>query len=112
MKKIERIGGSLYGFAGDMGPLTAVRKWFLNNRRGKAPKGECIVLILSAEGVSYWTATDGEVPIERDWYAIGTGSIAAMALMEAGHDAAEAVRITCLVDAQSGGELQIEKLKA
>lgn len=110
MRKIERIGDALVGVAGSVHEVEKLLKWLRRGRRGFAPKTtEAYALVLTKDGLTYMHGGD-EMPVHGDYYAIGTGGKAAMAVMYLGHDCETAVRAACEVDAGSCLPLQIEHL--
>ena len=107
MRKIHRIGGKLYGFAGDVVDINSAIAHF---RTGKGrPSGNVTALILSDVLMS-WTPLDGMVRIDRGWHAIGSGGACAMAAMHAGADVKRATSIACEVDARCGGGVSTYRL--
>ncbi len=110
--KIYRIGDELIGIAGNVIDEQKWLKWHRAGRRAPRPKMEAFcAIILRKDGLYEADNTGLEMLIERGFHAIGSGGAAAIAVMLAGHGAEEAVRIACLVDIGSGGDLQIHRLK-
>jgi hypothetical protein len=109
--KIYRIGDELIGIAGAVIDEQKWLKWHRSGRKGPRPKLEAFSALILRKGELYEADAQGlEMLIERGFHAIGSGGAAATAVMLAGHEAEEAVRIACLVDAGSGGDLQIHRL--
>jgi hypothetical protein len=111
-KKIERIGDSLFGCAGEVPDIEKMVAWFKRGRAGKKPKTKDFsALELNASGVWIW---DDAAPIsyspERDYHAIGTGAAAALAALLMGADPVKAVEIACQIDAGSEGPVQVVDL--
>lgn len=113
MAKIYRWKGEIVGIAGDFKQSAEWFTWYKNGKHGSPPKlDEFEALVLRKDGLFLLACNSFEIPIERGFHAIGSGGPAATAVMLAGHDAKEAVRIACLVDAESGGDIQLLHLKA
>lgn len=104
-RKVWRIQGALIGFAGDIKTIEQCKVWFRKGKAGPPPRGDVAALILTDKLIS-WTPGDGFFE-HTPQFAIGTGSQAARAAMMAGANVREAVRIACLIDAQSGGRVRL-----
>jgi ATP-dependent protease HslVU (ClpYQ) peptidase subunit len=95
--------GRIAGISGDHG--AAHRLMDALNGGSKDQKFEdAHVIVMSPDGslVEYCDNLT-PIPVENQFYAIGTGRAAAMAAMHCGKTAEEAVEIAMLVDAFSGG---------
>jgi ATP-dependent protease HslVU (ClpYQ) peptidase subunit len=69
-------------------------------------------LVLTPDGLfEYDTFCRGE-KIEEDFYAIGSGAMAALAAMHCGKSALDAVRIAARVDTYTGGRIVTETLES
>lgn len=113
MTKVFRHKDELIGIAGDVRLAMRWVKWYTGSRRGATPKlSNFEALILRADGVYHVTEDAYEMKVEQGFYAIGSGAMAALAVMHAGLDPREAVRIACLVDNNSGGDVQSHSLAA
>ena len=113
MTKIFRHKDELIGVAGDVRIAMRWVKWYTAARRGAAPKlTNFEALILKPDGLYHVTEDAFEMKVEQGFYAIGSGAQAALAVMHAGLEPKEAVRIACLVDNNSGGALQAHSLAA
>jgi ATP-dependent protease HslVU (ClpYQ) peptidase subunit len=111
--KVQRIGGDLVGFAGLRSEALKWLDWFSNGKRGPQPKiTNSEALILSSEGLVYIDGSGESNPIERGFMGVGSGGPYAVAAFMAGADAKKSVEIACLIDAASGGQVHIHKLKA
>jgi len=115
MKKVFRIDGDLYGFAGTVGMMRKFREWVKDGMaEGESPKlrGEdnVIIMVLRGKKVYTWTETDGLCEEENKLFAIGTGACAARGAFLAGASIRKAVDIACQIDAQSSGRTRVMKL--
>ncbi len=111
--KIYRIGEELIGIAGNVLDEQKWLKWARTGKKGPRPKLEAFTaIVLRPDGVYEIDGTGVELLIERGFHAIGSGGAPAIAVMIAGQSVEEAVRIACMVDAGSGGDLQVQRLKA
>lgn len=110
-QKIERIGDTLIGCAGDCVDIEKFIKW----RRGKGRKpkltNEFSGLQLDAEGVWLWDKKLEPFPAGREYHAIGTGAKAALAAFSLGAAAIKAVEVACEIDDGSEGPIQMLKLE-
>jgi len=111
-RKIERVGASLFGCAGEVPDIEKMLAWFKRSRAGRRPKTkDFYALELNKDGVFIW---DEACPVsyspERSFHACGSGAPAAIAAMLMGADAVKAVEIACQVDAGSEGPVQVMKL--
>lgn len=112
MTKVFAHKGELIGISGDVRQATRWLKWYTGPRRGSMPKLlEYEALVLRKDGLFHVTSDGFEMRVEQGFYAIGSGAMAALALMTAGHSTTEAVEIACRVDPGSGGDLQVHKLE-
>ena len=111
VRKVFRAHGSLIGFAGGLRDIMEVRLWFANDCEGKSPKGDVTAIILRGNHrILLWSHVDGFLEEDNTKFAIGSGGIAARAAMLAGADCAEAVRIACRIDPNSGGRVRVYRL--
>lgn len=103
--KITRKPGYLIGFAGDLSQALVFTDWF-QSRESRQPdlaeeKGWC-ALTLSAKGVEYWDCSLRPSPIMERYAAIGSGAPFAIAAMDAGATAKQAVAIAIKRDPGCG----------
>ena len=111
-RKIVKHKGELLGLAGEANQEEAWLSWYTGGRKGKPPSDEDLsILILRKSGLYYIDTASTEIPIMREFHAIGSGAPAALGAMLAGKTAEESVAIAILVDPQSGGDIQIFHLK-
>ncbi len=105
--KVVRIGDCLVGGAGDSGAIRRFYKWFQAGKKTPLPKipDNFCALTLCATGLEYWSSTLIPEPIERGYHAIGSGGNAALGAMMAGADCEQAVKIACLIDTHTGGDV-------
>jgi ATP-dependent protease HslVU (ClpYQ) peptidase subunit len=114
-RKVYRIRGALIGFAGDMKTISQAVEWFRKGKATPSPRGDISALILNGK-LTAWAPDDGFMDVGNQ-FAIGTGAAAARAAMEAMKYAkmevnvAQAVRIACKIDAQSGGPVRTYRVK-
>lgn len=108
-QKIERIGDSIVGCAGDCPSIERFLQWRRSGCRGRKPKltNEFAALELDRDGLWLWDKALEKFPPGRSFHAIGSGAKAALAAIILGCDAKRAVEIACEVDDGSGLPLQI-----
>jgi ATP-dependent protease HslVU (ClpYQ) peptidase subunit len=108
--KVFRIRDSLVGVCGDNAFTTKWLEWF---RREMPPVEELmdiseeknfLAMELNAKGLWMYTNTCEPDALHDKFYAIGSGSHAAMAAMHLGKSPSEAVRIAAMCDEATGGK--------
>jgi ATP-dependent protease HslVU (ClpYQ) peptidase subunit len=114
VQKVFRHEHELFGFAGTQSEGIRWLDWYANGQRGKMPSiaNVGIMILSAAEGVRLVEGSGTLFSVERHFYAVGSGSTAAMGAFMAGADAKKAVEIACKIDAGSGGDIVVHKLKA
>lgn len=108
--KLLELNGCTYGFSGCLMNINKAKRWLEEGRPSMDKLG------LDKESFCYlkydnklylgWIYDDcyvHEEPIDKGFYAIGSGSEFAIGAMEAGADAEKAVEIACNHDIYSGG---------
>ncbi len=115
--KIHRLpDGSLFGAAGPshtiMGLLTEVRKISTQKKRtlNPFPAKNVQALLLCSSGYKYYFEGNTWNEMDEEYFAIGSGSDYALAAMDAGATAEEAVKIACKRDPFSGGKIRKQKV--
>ena len=119
-KKIYRVGSALVGMAGSSAQglqmLEALKKAVKTRKKGEAnilPSimlKSCTALLVESDG-SLWFYEKGVWMVVKEYYSIGSGSDYALAAMDAGLSAKEAVRLAIKRDCFSGGRIQTLELK-
>jgi ATP-dependent protease HslVU (ClpYQ) peptidase subunit len=114
VKKVFEHDGELFGFAGTQSEGLRWLDWYSNGQRGKMPSISNVnIIILGRNGGVRLVEGSGSIfSVERHFYAIGSGSTAAMGAFMAGADAKKAVEIATRIDAGSGGDIVVHRLKA
>lgn len=120
--KIFRGKDCVVGAAGDGENSTLLIEWAKNGfkaasrpkfRRKKdaADDADAVLLILRSSGLFLLTDSDSEPErIEADFFAVGSGGLAARVAMMQGADPVRAVELACAVDDQSGLPVQVIRL--
>lgn len=87
------------------------RKLIKGDEWPKIKEGDINAMIIDTNG-KIWSC-EGRlwIPVEAEYYAVGSGSRVALPAMDAGADAKKAVEIACKRDPFSGGKITILKLK-
>lgn len=110
--KVYRHNGELIGLAGDCKDGDAWLKWYRSGKKGPVPKGdEFEGLILRETGLYKLNTSAHEILMERGFHGVGSGGGCATAAFMAGADAQKSVQIACEIDAGSGGDVVVHKLK-
>lgn len=112
-QKVRRLkDGSLVGLSGDAYNWQAFGDWLDTGGEGEPPKVEgtfsCLVLHPDGQLLSY--DQHGRSFPEAAPCAIGSGTRFALAWMDAGHSAADAVEYACKRDIYSGGKITVLEL--
>lgn len=100
--KIFKIKRTIIGMAGDANQCEQFLEWM---KGGKVPEDcdEMEALILTRQGLYVCLCSLTRMKVEDDFYALGSGSQAALAAMHLGCNPVEAAEIACLIDPSSGG---------
>lgn len=110
MTKLFRVGGSIIGVAGNVEQALRFVEWRRTpeSKPTFAEASSIEVLELTADGrLLWWGAEMVGVPIENEFYAIGTGAMAAMGAMSMGASPKRAVAVAALWDAATGPDVQV-----
>jgi ATP-dependent protease HslVU (ClpYQ) peptidase subunit len=107
--KIFRVRGSLIGFAGNTEQALRFIEW----RRTPEAKptfvetADFMALELSADGrLTYWGAEMVGIPIEDDFYAIGSGASYALGAMAMRASPKHAIEVAARFDCSTGSDVQ------
>jgi ATP-dependent HslUV protease subunit HslV len=115
-KVFKLKNGSLAAGAGDFSSIHAFIDW-LQRPKSERPDlthdDDFEALVISEDGVIEWyDQTLRSVPVEQEFYAIGSGAAVAIGAMEMGATAEQAVAAGIKWDTLSGGEVRSVALKA
>lgn len=123
IRKIRRIGESLYAGAGNVSLIFVFLEWMEAPKKNPAEarlrlyrlipedqRHEFEVLELSPSGLALWDGWGARIPILDKFYAIGSGCSSAMQAMKRGLAPEEAVSETFSLDECSGGSVDVEYL--
>lgn len=111
--KIERTPhGGLLGFAGNLFLRKQFIDWFDKGRVGPQPDlgDEAKAIHVDHEGRVTLFMYKGALEVAGEFFAIGSGSIPALAAMHMGAGPERAVAIACLLDTCSGGDVHAASL--
>ena len=91
--KVFRLRGELVATAGDWDEGERFLEWFGGNRKTKCPKlsDDFQAVSVNHDGIHWWSYKGYSQRLAREHFAIGSGAVAAMCLMEMGADPKEAV---------------------
>ncbi len=115
--KITKIGGSLFGLAGDCEAISIFSEWVKGGRKEDAkPEIDAeltfFAIELNADGLYLWPDGLYREQVLDGHIAIGTGAQFALGALSAGADLVEAVEIACKWDVNSSEPIHVETLKA
>jgi hypothetical protein len=107
--KIERIGDSLIGCAGNVESIFKFLSWFKNQERERPEFSESdsfSAIVLNKRGMYWFCNTTYPSKVCEPFFALGSGSMAAKAAMLCGKTPTEAVGIAIKCDKNSGGPVR------
>lgn len=112
--KLFRKGDAIIGTAGSHILGEVFIKWYGTKKKKPnfGPKADFEALVVTKDGLYHYDEDLSGGKVNREWFAIGSGSFAALGALYAGKTPEEAVEIACQVDPYSGLPLQILKLVA
>lgn len=103
--KLFRVRDEIVGVAGDNSAIVKFLTWY-RNKRNKLPafadNESFTALILSPRGLFHIDDSMGMDLIKDDYFAIGSGAVAALVAMDCGLSPAEAVEAACKRDQNTG----------
>ena len=105
-KKMRRGDDCIIGVCGDWVAGMHLMECFLTEKDPTREKDDVEFIILRESGIYYMDVMFREVKVQGKYYAMGTGSQAAMVAMNMGADAREAIKQAIAVDQYSGGRIQ------
>lgn len=105
--KIVRVGRSVVGVAGDSSAIEKFFRWYIGGRKKRErpefrDSESFAALILDSRGMWHCDESLAFDRIYDDYFAIGTGAVAALVAMDLGLDPVAAVEAACRRDANSG----------
>jgi len=116
--KIEEIDNCLVGVAGIIAATNMWLDWFHAGRHHttkQLPTDKDVgfeALVLSDAGLWVFDGMCRPDKLDNKYYAIGTGSQAAMVMLKLGADPQAAVKMAARVDPFTGGRIRVRHLKA
>lgn len=117
--KVRRTkSGSLVGGAGNLAHILKVLRWVEAGMKGDRPdfgegEGEFECLIVDSDRGLWLLDEELELmKVEDGFLAIGSGGAYAVAAMECGRTAEEAVEVAAKFDPATGGPIQVWRLEA
>lgn len=101
--KIFRVRETIIGMAGDAPLCEQYLEWVEGGEKPDVDEdAEIDVLILTRNSLYFCSGNFTRMKIDDPFYAIGTGSQAALAAMHMGANPVQAVEIACKIDPSSG----------
>lgn len=87
-------------------------KWYGTKKKKPnfGPKADFEALVVTKDGLYHYDEDLSGGKVNREWFAIGSGSFAALGALYAGKTPEEAVEIATKIDPYSGLPIQILKL--
>ena len=107
--KMTRIGKAVVGCAGDSTAIEKFLAWY-RKPRGKKPEfkdSESLnALVLTPTGLYHVDESLTLDPIHDDYFAVGSGAIAALVAMDCGLSPVEAIEAAARRDLNTGGKVE------
>jgi len=119
-QKLFRANGAVIGITGYWVDGKIFVDWYVAGAdRANPPdwrtqgdeKVEFEALVLTKEGIDWWSYTLVPDRVLDNYWSIGSGSLAALAAMQCGRTASEAVFIAMQVDAATGGDVETMRVE-
>lgn len=111
VRKVERIGDSLYAGAGDMDDLQRFFSWRRDGGKAPAFDDGLDVLEVCSDGMFIWGRKLVRLHVDEEVYAVGSGSQYAMGALAMGATPKQAMAVAASLDMQTGSIIAIVKLK-
>lgn len=111
--KLYRKGDAIIGTAGSHALGESFVKWYGSKRKkpnGFGKEADFEALVITKNGLYHYDEYLSGGRVLQSWFAIGSGSHAALGALHAGASPEEAVAIACKVDTMSGEPIQIMRL--
>ena len=108
--KLVWKSGHVLGVAGGSEFGDTFIKWYGSKKKKPKIHGEFEALVLTPKGLYHVDDGLSFNLVNDPWFAIGSGSHAALGALHAGKTLEEAVEIACRVDVNSGPPIQIMRL--
>ena len=102
--------GDIIGVSGDYAKALKFVQWW-EKKDGPQPKGDYECLLLDTTGgLTIWEENGTAITVKDEFYAIGEGAQACLAVMHMGGSPKKAVQIAKKVNVQVGGRSHIERI--
>lgn len=112
-RKLYRIGGAIVGVAGDSQAIEKFLAWY-GKPRSKKPEFKdsesFAALVLTPKGLFHVDESLTLDPVHDDYFAVGSGAIAALVAMDCGLSPVEAVEAASRRDLNTGGRVETMEL--
>lgn len=109
--KLIRKGSAIIGTCGDSDDGDLFVKWYGTKKKRPKMQAEFEALVLTPEGLYHFDDAVSANRVNSDWFAVGSGSHAALGALHAGKTLEEAVEIATKVDPNSGLPIQVMRLE-
>jgi len=93
---------AILGFAGSSSEIAKVRYWLLDISQSPPEIKDTEMLCLCSHGIFHSSNLNIWLPIDKKYWAIGSGGDFAMAAMEVGKSPLEAVKVAAKLDIRTG----------
>jgi len=114
VEKIRKVtNGALIGLAGNPTFFDPFCDWFLGIKNERPVLNDTMILVALPDGQLEEYTQHGKIvlSLSKPFFAIGSGTPAALGAMCAGATAERAVSIAALLDPYTGGRIQVKHLK-
>ena len=120
-RKIFRVGDALLGGAGNFVDFIVFKQWWQTGsdlkdlpefrQYGSNDGPNFTALVASPAGLTWWSQHFQPEDLMVEFWAIGSGAMAALAAMHMGTDAAKAIEIAIKTDYNSNGTVHAERVE-
>ena len=113
--KVFRVPQGLLAGAGDLTSIQKVYEYLSEGKKGKAPvikeSDDADFMLLTNDGL-FVSGKDLRFQKVQTYDALGSGTLAVLAVMALGHSAEEACWAACQSDLYSGGDIKVYSLSS
>lgn len=111
MNKLYQLKcGSWFGFTGRGDQLHVWQEWVEAGMPPTAVELDVSILLVRRKQLWLFGGCLPPMRVKEPYHAVGSGAVFALAAMDAGADAVQAVRIACKRDIYSGGKVRSVKV--
>ena len=111
-RKLHKVGKSIIGGAGALAEILKFVEWFGGECKGKCKIKNTDIIVMNKRGIYLYDGScQSGFEILDNVYAIGSGSVPALAALKQGASPREALKIAEKLDNMTGGKMQFLPFK-